>query len=114
VVHLENGRLCGGDSVMSYAGYYEISGDRFSATLTMQRHTAGQATVFGTDDVQLRLEGLSKGTIAHCTGHTDAVPGLVFEATLIPRQADPEPRRVGRRPGKFDPTKLPPTPTRPR
>lgn len=97
VVRLAEGRISGGDTVISYGGAYEVAGDRFTATLTTRRHAAGQASVFGIDEVELKLTGRSNGTIATCSGTVDEVPGLTFEATLIFSQDTPprtEPRRT--------------------
>jgi hypothetical protein len=85
IVHLANGKLWGGDSIIGYSGCYEVDGDRWTATVTTRRHSAGHATVFGPgiDEMELKLEGTSNGKIAHCSGTTDAAPGMAFEATLI-------------------------------
>jgi hypothetical protein len=48
-----------------------LNDNRFTAT----RHEAaqkGHATVFGIDDLELKLEGVAKGEIANCTGSTEA------------------------------------------
>lgn len=81
IVHFENGKISGGDSIMTYGGFYEVSGDRFTAKVTTARHTAGHATAFGIDDLVLKPDGVSKGAIAKCTGTADVAPGLTFEAT---------------------------------
>jgi hypothetical protein len=107
IVHFENGKISGGDSIMTYGGSYEVYGDRFTATVTTERHTAGHATVFGIDDFELKLDGVAKGAIARCTGTTDAAPGLTFEATLIPCRSEPSPAKPERSAAKFDPSKLP-------
>jgi hypothetical protein len=85
IVHFANGRIWGGDSIISYSGSYEVDGDRWTATVTTKRHSAGHATVFGAgiDEVELKLEGTSNGKIARCSGTADAAPGTAFEATLI-------------------------------
>ncbi|KAH2814133.1 hypothetical protein KXV85_004882, partial [Aspergillus fumigatus] len=103
IVHFENGKISGGDSIMTYGGFYEVSGDRFTATVTITRHTAGHATVFGIDDLVLKLGGVSKGAIATCTGTADVEPGLTFEATLIRCRSDPSNARTDLPPPKFDP-----------
>jgi hypothetical protein len=83
VVYLANGEISGGDSVISYGGSYQVEGERFTATLTTRRHTAGQPTLFGVDEVEVRLTGISHGPIAWCSGTAAQAPDLVFEATLI-------------------------------
>jgi hypothetical protein len=106
IVHVADGRLWGSDSIMNYSGTVEIEGDRFCGVLTATRHTEGHATVFGTDDLVVRLEGVSNGAIATCSGRADAVPNLAFEVTLIPSHEltnEPESNRTA---PKFDASKL--------
>lgn len=107
IVHFENGKISGGDSIITYGGTYETVGDRFTATVTTKRHTAGHATVFGIDDLELKLDGVVKGATAKCTGTAAAAPGLTFEATLIPCRSEPSTLQPGRPPTEFDPSKLP-------
>jgi hypothetical protein len=108
VGRLAKGRISGGDTVITYGGTYKVAGDRFTATLTTRRHAAGQASVFGIDEVELKLTGRSKGTIATCSG---TVNGMVFEATLIFSQDPPiESRRT---PVAFDADRMPRLPPRP-
>ncbi|WP_166297510.1 hypothetical protein V5279_28010 [Bradyrhizobium sp. 26S5] len=112
IVHVADGRLWGSDAIMLYSGTYEVDGERFSAVLTTRRHSDGHATVFGTDDLVVRLEGVFSGAIATCTGRADAVPDLAFEVTLIPSQdVTPEPPPDLPLP-KFDPSRLPKLPKR--
>ncbi|MGN1288381.1 MAG: hypothetical protein ACI4XG_17635 [Bradyrhizobium sp.] len=111
-VHVADGRLWGSDAIMRYDGTYEVDGERFSVVLTATRHSEGHQTVFGTDDLVVRLEGLASGTIATATGRADAVPDLAFEVTLIPSQdVTPEPPPDLPMP-KLDPGKLPKLPKR--
>ncbi|KRR29623.1 GrlR family regulatory protein [Bradyrhizobium retamae] len=114
LANLRDGRISGGDTVISYGGTYEVDGDRFVATLTTRRHAAGQPSVIGIDEVELRLTGTSQGTIATCSGTVDEVPGMVFEATLILSQDPPPPTETRRMPTAFDADKLPRLPLRPR
>ncbi|WP_050625675.1 hypothetical protein [Bradyrhizobium viridifuturi] len=112
IVHVADGRLWGSDAIMLYSGTYEVDGERFSAVLTTRRHSEGHATVFGTDDLVVRLEGVFSGPIAICKGRADAVPDLAFEVTLMPsHEAPPEPPPDLPMP-KFDPSKLPKLPKR--
>src|SRR5689334_14331208 len=113
IVHFANGKIWGGDSIISYSGCYEVDGDRWTATVTTKRHSAGHATVFGPgiDEMELKLAGTSNGKIASCSGTTDAAPGMAFEATLIlseeqpPDTKSPATKRGGR-------TRLPRPPQR--
>lgn len=96
IVHLKNGRISGGDTIITYGGCYAVDGDRFTATLTTRRHAAGQSSVFGTDEVELKLVGTCVGTIAFCSGMAEELAGMVFEAALIPRRDQPSAAVVGR------------------
>ena len=68
IVHLANGKISGGDSIFTYGGSYEIDEDRFTATLTTRRHSAGPPTVFGVDEVEVTLTGTFNGRMASCSG----------------------------------------------
>jgi hypothetical protein len=109
IVHFADGKLWGRDSILFYDGSYETDGDRFTAILRTRRHTPGHATVFGIDELELKLDGTTLGKTAQCTGTTDAAPGMMLEATLIPCQSPPtapEPPPAS----KFDPGRLPKLP----
>jgi hypothetical protein len=82
VIALSDGVLTGGDSVSSYAGAYALDGEKFTASIVSRRCTQGPS-VFGIDNVDLRLTGKSTQTTASCTGTAEEAPGLTFEATLI-------------------------------
>ena len=96
-VHLANGRISGGDSFFTYSGSYQADDDRFTAVLTTKRYAAGPPTVFGLDEVEIRLEGKIKGMMAACTGAAEQAPGVPFEATLFLGQ-DPSPGPDRKRP----------------
>jgi hypothetical protein len=87
VVVLDDGIMIGGDTVIAYTGSYVEEGDKFTASITTERHTQGQPSVFGIDEIDLTLTGKSTPTTASCTGTAKQAPGLTFEATLI-RMAD--------------------------
>ena len=112
IVHVEDGRIWGRDSVMTYKGSYQIDGDRFTATVVTSRHTDGQPTVFGTEDeLNLTLAGTFAGSIGTYVGTAEQFPGIGLEGTLIrneQRQAAPS----SAEPPKFDPSRLPKLPRR--
>ena len=87
IVVLNDGKMIGGDTVIAYTGSYVEEGDKFTASITTERHTQGQPSVFGVDEIDLTLTGKSTPTTASCTGTAKQAPGLTFEATLI-RMAD--------------------------
>ena len=70
-------------TVIAYSGTYKQDGDDFSADIAIKRHTAGQLSVFGIDDVDISLTGRSTGTTASCRGKSRQAPGMEFEATMI-------------------------------
>lgn len=93
--------------MIAYGGIYQVDGDRFVATLTTRRNAAGQPSVFGIDEVELRLTGTSRDTIATCSGTVHEVPGMVFEAILILIQDPPPQTETRRTPTAFSADKLP-------
>ena len=110
IVHLANGRISGGDCMFTYSGSYEVDDDRFTAALTTRRHAAGPTTVFGIDEVEVRLTGKINGITASCSGTAEQAPGVAFEATLfLGQDQSPEPDRK-RATLNFDANKLPKSP----
>jgi hypothetical protein len=83
ILFLANGKITGGDSVLTYSGSYEVDQDRFTAVVSTKRHAAGQPTLFGIDEVQIEVAGKSTGMTASCTGAAKQAPELAFQATLI-------------------------------
>nr|WP_249726765.1 hypothetical protein [Bradyrhizobium sp. sBnM-33] len=79
--HVADGKISGRDTIMSYSGTCEVNGERFAAILTLKRHTEGHATVFGADDLTLKLEGTCSGKIARYVGTAEQVPGVLLEGT---------------------------------
>jgi hypothetical protein len=106
-VFLRDGRISGGDAFISYGGTYKVDGSRFTATLVTRRHTAGQPSVFGIDDVEIELAGIASGNLASCSGEVTQVPGMLFEVTLIPAREEDRPRVRKLDPNAFHPGKLP-------
>lgn len=106
-VLLENGEISGGDTVISYEGTYQVEGSRVTGTLTTRRHSAGQPSIFGIDELKIKLAGTAAGNFVSCSGEVEQIPGTVLHITLIPLQEE------GDRPDqKFDtadfhPEKLP-------
>lgn len=88
MINLINGRIAGRDSVLSYGGTYQVTGDDFTAAITTRRHAAGQPSLFGIDDLDLALTGTSMEKTAVCTGTARQVPELGFHATLIKIEDD--------------------------
>ena len=78
-----NGKLAGGDTSFSYSGHWKQDGERFTANLTSKRFASGPS-VFGMDEIEITVEGHSKGGVAaSCIGCAKQAPGLKLEVTLI-------------------------------
>jgi hypothetical protein len=92
VIELNDGKVTGGDTVLAYTGSYAADGDTFTAFIATKRHSPGQPSVFGIDEVNLTLTGKLTPTTASCTGTAEQAPGLAFEAVLV-RMAD-EPSNI--------------------
>jgi hypothetical protein len=89
IVTLADGTITRGDSFFEYSGSYEQNGDRITATVRTRRVCDGPPAVFGIDEVELKLEGRSRGEIATCSGIAKQAPGVAFSATLIPCREEP-------------------------
>ena len=83
IVSLMEGNVSGGDNVSHYTGTYVQDGDEFTAAIAVERHTQGQPSVFGIDNVDITLSGKSTPTTASCFGTAHQAPGITFQATLI-------------------------------
>jgi hypothetical protein len=106
IVTLSDGTIIGGDSFFEYSGSYEQNGDRLTATVRTRRVCDGPPTVFGIDEVVLKLEGRCQGEMVVCAGTAEQAPGVGVEVTLIPSREDPTPEPTYR-PVSFDTRKLP-------
>ncbi|QOZ49008.1 hypothetical protein XH89_30610 [Bradyrhizobium sp. CCBAU 53340] len=91
LVELVDGRISGSDSFFTYGGSYQVDQQRFTAVLTVRRHTEGNPSVFGPDEVDVDLAGTCRGAMATCSGTAREVPEIEFEATLIYSQEEAVP-----------------------
>jgi hypothetical protein len=105
VAHLLDGSITGGDSILSYSGTYQVSGDEFTAILKTTRHTKGHETIFGADNLTLLLKGKIAGCIATFIGTADEFLDTPFEGTLI--YSEQEQQKPNRELPAFKPQKLP-------
>ena len=115
IVTLSDGTITGGDSFFDYSGSYEQNGngDRLTATVRTRRVCDGPPSVFGIDEIVLKLEGRLQGEMVVCAGTAEQAPGVGIEVTLIPSREDPSREaEVTYRPTPFDATKLPKAPSR--
>jgi hypothetical protein len=114
IVTLSDGTITGSDSFFEYSGAYEQNGDRLTATVRTRRVCDGSPSVFGFDEVELKLEGRTRGEIATCSGTAEQAPGVTFAATLVPCREDPSTSRADPifQPTPFDARRLPKVPSR--
>ena len=82
-VRIQGGEFLGSDSAIAYSGSYVEDGDRFTAMLKTRRHTAGPETMVGADEVEITLQGSSKGELAYCSGSVAGSPEMKVDVTLI-------------------------------
>jgi hypothetical protein len=88
VVLAPDGKLSGGDTIMSYTGHCRADGEQFEATVFATRHSPGPGAFGDADDLKVILTGRSKGGVtASCKGTAAQAPSLTLEATLV-RMAD--------------------------
>jgi hypothetical protein len=84
VLHLNEGRLRGGDSILYYLGDYTLDGDRITAQIKTDAHAKipGMRAMFGRDVIHLTLEGVFDGEDAKLTGSAREAPAVKFVASL--------------------------------
>ena len=114
VAQVAGGKIWGRDSIMTYGGTCEVDGDRFTAIVTLKRHTEGHPTVFGADDLTLKLEGTCPGKKARFVATAERVPGVLLEGTLIFSEEQPATPEANQPLPQFDPAKLAKLPKRSR
>jgi hypothetical protein len=112
IAHLNGGIVSGGDDILTYWGNYETDGDRFTATIRTKRHSPGRSTIFGIDDLTLRLEGTCNDALASCSGKADEMPDVLFEATLMLSRPEDRKSIVATSPSEYHPERLPSLPSR--
>jgi len=113
IIVLVNGKLSGGDAVLAYSGSYEINGDRFTAVVFTERHSPGQPSLFGIDNLELEVEGKLNDKTAVCSGRARHAPDVPFHVTLI-RVQDQPPAETGSKRKSPKPTIGPRQPFTPR
>jgi hypothetical protein len=84
VVFAREGKMWGGDAGLFYTGSYTESGADVIATVSTDRHTAypGTTSVFGRDQVQIKLSGKMNGDSGVFQGSSPQAPGVGFTAAL--------------------------------
>ncbi|MBS0528292.1 MAG: hypothetical protein JSS22_02720, partial [Proteobacteria bacterium] len=84
IITLRNGRVTGGDDLVTYAGTYTESGHRFHASVKTRRHAPGRLPLFQIDELDIELDGKSGGHLIIASGKVKQVPDTPFDAILIP------------------------------
>ena len=84
VLHLNEGRVRGGDSRLYYLGNYTFDGDNFTAEVATDAHAKipGMNALFGQDIIHITLQGLFTGDEATLTGTAKEAPTVKFVASL--------------------------------
>lgn len=92
ILHLQDGKISGRGTALSYKGSYVIDGDHFTATIQTWRHAEQPSTV-GVDVMEIVVTGKApQGKIvASCTGYAKQVPDLLFDVTLVRISDDESP-----------------------
>ena len=112
IAHFADGKVWGCDSIMNYHGTCRVDGERFTALLSTTRHTRGHATVFGADDLTLRLEGTCTDRIGRYVATADEIPGVLLEGLLILSEPSAGVSPQIATPATFRPDRLPKLPAR--
>jgi hypothetical protein len=84
VITLRDGHIHGGDKLVTYTGTYSESGDHFHASIKTKRHAPGRLPLFQIDELDIELDGTSRGRIITASGTVRQVPTTPFDVILIP------------------------------
>lgn len=78
VIHLQGGKIHGGNTALYYVGTYKIDGQQFQADLVTRRHTMNLniASVFGVDTANVHMEGEIKDGNILIEGCAAEVPDM--------------------------------------
>jgi hypothetical protein len=108
-IELSGGRVSGGDSFITYEGVFTVGSDgrSFDAVIHTHRHTDGPETLFGIDEVVIRLTGTFRGAAGIGRGTVDHIPGATLGVTLIPSQDAPTPPQLDLSKIDYRPDRLP-------
>lgn len=84
LVHIAAGKIGGGDLILFYTGEVSQDGHNIAATIRTGRHSTepGIFSLFGKDEVTIKLAGTVSGTTISCRGSSADAPGVPFTATL--------------------------------
>jgi hypothetical protein len=82
---LEDGKITGEGTALSYSGSYVMTGDRFIATIRTWRRNRNAASVLGVDDLEIVVAGKAPSgkIVASCKGYATNAPDITFDVTLV-------------------------------
>ncbi len=83
VIELANRRMSGRGTALEYSGSFTQDGNRFSATVSTRRHSPGQPSLFGIDELDFEFDGKSGKTTAICIGTARQLPDIPLEVVLV-------------------------------
>jgi hypothetical protein len=111
-VRLKDGKISGSDSIISYSGTYVVAGDAFTVTIKTRRHARGHDSLVGGDEVELTLNGISRGDFACCSGLVAGSSDTKIDVTLIRVKPEGVKAPIVYTPEDFHPERLPAVKTR--
>lgn len=82
LIELSEGRLGGGDTVLSYFGTFAQDGRAFHGIISTGRHSSGPVPLFGLDRFDAEIVGTSQGETCIGTTTVEQLPGKVFSLTM--------------------------------
>ena len=84
VVVIADGSIKGGDASMYYIGTFEEKNNQVTGKLHVRKHTnvPGIVSVFGLEDLHLKLQGASTNNSASIEGFAAEAPQVPFQAQL--------------------------------
>jgi len=106
IAHVADGKIWGRDSLTTYSGSCELHGDRFTATVSVKRHSEGNTNLFGVDDFEMKVEGICVGKIGEYIATTEQAPGVALQGTLILSEPQPAAIEPSAPTPTFNPDKL--------
>ncbi len=82
---LEDGKIVGEGTSLSYSGSYVMTGNSFIATIKTWRRSKDVASVLGIDDLEIVVTGKGPGekSVASCRGYATNAPDITFDVTLV-------------------------------
>lgn len=82
---LEDGKITGEGTALSFGGSYVMTGNSFIATIKTWRRSKEVASVLGVDDLEIVVTGNAPNgkIVASCRGYAINAPDITFDVTLV-------------------------------